>query len=856
MKIGNVWRRNMADGFRGAMIGNVGKRLGLLAAVLFATVARGEPAPAGPLMAVDYAALVSRANLDLKRQLDAAGRFGSMPIGNGRLGTLLWTGVDAPQSGLHLQLNHTDVFQFRNSSQAPNDTHHANCNGCGGVDIDFGGGVFGEATTRNQLDLHDAVATVSGEGVQVRALAWHRRDVIALEITDDRPEPQPIAVSLRPLRPRVQVTGPHTATSVPGVDGGDIELTQAFEEKGPLPGNLDMNAFTALRARVIGRPSTAANVGEDGVQVVAAAGRGSFVVLLAVAQSIEKPMEQVRTEARTALDAAAALGFAKLLGENQAYWRDFWSRSFICISGAPEAEPLMQFYIWGTYIAGCCMRGNYPPKHNGLIFITQDNRTWGAPFWWYNESAQQGWQYTANRPELQEPVFRWIWSNRTAYANAAERSWNSRGWYIPETSNWDGPEILPEGVYRPQGFRLLALLSSMGGGYTARNTYNMARFTALFYQKYLYTGDEAWLKEKVYPLARDTAEFYCGLKAGFQHAGGVDYGPEGQVILRKDADGKYHLYGTMLHEHIWYGKDIIEDLAAIRGIFPVAIALSKKFDVDAEKRVEWQEVLDNLAPYPMSDQPGSVGGLGPGTWAQSLSPHGNIRDNMEDESPRMGPVVGAFLDVLTLESDNPKDWTDAMATLNQHPGTVKGLKYECGYYPILPARMGRPDLVEKTLPALIARTAERTPGGTRPYGSMQGNGVFANAVQQALLLSIAPTPISHPVIRVMDGWPRAWDVSFQLLAKGGFLVSSAMKNETIPFVQILSQQGGECRIRNPWPGTEVALYRNGRKQMTSKDALLVFQTRKGRHYVLVPADGERPDDLKMVIPAPVTAQAE
>ena len=31
---------------------------------------------------------------------------------------------------------------------------------------------------------------------------------------------------------------------------------------------------------------------------------------------------------------------------------------------------------------------------------------------------------------------------------------------------------------------------------------------------------------------------------------------------------------------------------------------------------------------------------------------------------------------------------------------------------------------------------------------------------------------------------------------------------TIPFVEILSQAGGTCRVENPW-GKEVTLYRNG-----------------------------------------------
>jgi hypothetical protein len=157
-----------------------------------------------------------------------------------------------------------------------------------------------------------------------------------------------------------------------------------------------------------------------------------------------------------------------------------------------------------------------------MIFAQKDQRIWTPPLWWFNEGAQQGWQYEANRGELLEPVFRWNWSNREAYANAAQRSWNSRGWYVPETSSFDGPEPLPEGQTKPEGRRAQYLLSSYGGEFTARNTYNMAKFAALYYKKLPVHRRREVAQGKGLSRPACTAEFYCGLKAGFQAAGGMD----------------------------------------------------------------------------------------------------------------------------------------------------------------------------------------------------------------------------------------------------------------------------------------------------------------------------------------------
>jgi hypothetical protein len=85
----------------------------------------------------------------------------------------------------------------------------------------------------------------------------------------------------------------------------------------------------------------------------------------------------------------------------------------------------------------------------------------------------------------------------------------------------------------------------------------------------------------------------------------------------------------------------------------------------------------------------------------------------------------------------------------------------------------------------------------------------------------------------MEGWPRKWDVSFELQAEGGFLIRSVMKCGTIRFVEILSQRGGECRIRNPWPTEEAALFCMGRKTNVLKESLLTFPTEAGKAYLLV-----------------------
>src|SRR5438094_8634046 len=68
--------------------------------LLAVNVARGG----GGLLNVDYRALVSRGDLDYDKPATRSEE--GHPIGNGRMGSLVWT----TPSALHFQINRVDVF--------------------------------------------------------------------------------------------------------------------------------------------------------------------------------------------------------------------------------------------------------------------------------------------------------------------------------------------------------------------------------------------------------------------------------------------------------------------------------------------------------------------------------------------------------------------------------------------------------------------------------------------------------------------------------------------------------------------------------------------------------------------------
>jgi hypothetical protein len=136
---------------------------------------------------------------------------------------------------------------------------------------------------------------------------------------------------------------------------------------------------------------------------------------------------------------------------------------------------------------------------------------------------------------------------------------------------------------------------------------------------------------------------------------------------------------------------------------------------------------------------------------------------------------------------------------------------------------------------------------TTDWAEFGGYGILSAGLQDGLMQSISATPGGDPVIRVFPAWDKNKPAYFKLLAKGGFLVSSSLKNREVSFLEITSQLGGTCRIRNPWPGNTISLYRNGVKTEDLTGNLLSFATSIGEDIKIV-RQGINPDSFYESIP--------
>src|SRR4051812_5048683 len=151
------------------------------------------PAVAG----VDLRTTVGQADLDYRTPVVRSEE--GMPVGNGRMGSLVWT----TPSALKFQINRVDVFAMHASSVSFPRADSDYAAGCGYVDINLasaGEDVYAGEAFHQHLSVHEAMMTARGRGVTARVVAWPQRDVMAVEIDDERVVPDAVTVDLRMLR--------------------------------------------------------------------------------------------------------------------------------------------------------------------------------------------------------------------------------------------------------------------------------------------------------------------------------------------------------------------------------------------------------------------------------------------------------------------------------------------------------------------------------------------------------------------------------------------------------------------------------------------------------------------------------
>jgi hypothetical protein len=832
--------------------------------------------------------IVSRADLFIEGTVKRS--EGGIPIGNGNMGTLVWTSPSA----IKMQINRNDVFANDSYSNSFNERHLDYSYACAFVDIDFAD--FTEdiftGKTRQHLHLYTAEGAIEGEGAGSSFFACTNRDAFVFSCFDKRRETEGINIRIKMLRPAEVKTKNHLAVSRFIIKEDAVILKQEFTEGNYYCASAVAVSVSGRKFRIRQnnesgglhpgipnrRPIVLGMDSENETRICLEPGKGEFDVYISSAAAFDRSgagaeSEDVAEKALELLRQTRMTGKSSLKADSDTFWKNFWEKSFIELSGDAEAELVEQHYQYYMYILACCSQNSkYPPNYGGMLFSTRgDLRHWGAMQWWNNLQLYYNAVMASGHYELVMPFFSQWNTCFERFAIAARQQWGASGIFIPETVGFDGPEVLPETIaaelrdlmlYRKKwkdhseefwqfamrkrphecrwNFRGMEkwedgiLKNETKGtesfGSVTHMLGSQAGIAYLYWDYYCFSGDRNYLETYGYPIIKGVAEFFRTFPN-----------------LIKGDDGLYHIYYTNHSEGYYGSTDSMESVTAMYGILPIAIRAAGILGIDADLCAKWGEVLEHLTPLPSFDR--GEGSIWSGA-AKELFP-----DPSHHQRPVPLPCRMFNLCTLETEQKNPEIFAAGKRTVDwglaRNTTTSGAYVYEMSSMGQVLANMGRAQEMAEVIVGQIncinaakeycyyedngsAPVFENRLTAREGINAMSGQrlGNAAAALQLALLQSGGGTPAGDPVIRLFPALPKRWDARFKLYARGGFIVETSCKGGVPGKAVFTSILGQKLVVHNVWGKCLISI--NGKDGTLYEGELIEIPTISGDKIEFVP----------------------
>lgn len=476
-------------------------------------------------------------------------------------------------------------------------------------------------------------------------------------------------------------------------------------------------------------------------------------------------------ERAESLSLLASVSPRKLKAEHQTWWENYWDQSWVHISN-PVLE---KHYYQSLYGLGAASRNpEFPPGIFG--WETQDHPRWQGDYHLnYNHFAPYYGLYSANRIEQADPQDAPVLDFMERARRYARISQDRAGTLFPvgigpkgiDSTLLTGPNDQHYGNLRDSapyedGMRLLVFGQKSNGAYAAIN----------LIQRWRTTQDPHYARDHAYPFVLGVVDFW-----------------EEHLMFE---DNRYVIYNDSIHEGS--GEDInpILSLGLVPNVFKAALEMSMALDVDADRREKWQHILDHMSGWAFQEREGKT----------------VFRYTEKGTAWWGGNTLGIQhiypANAITLESD-PELLQVARNTITVRNGWRDG-NGSNSFYPAA-VRVGYN-------PKEILRNLEAYALHTRPNGMQAGNphgienfSTTPNTINMMLCMS------ADYIIRLFPVWPKDSDACFEnIRCWGAFRVSGELKNGEILPVRIVSEQGLDCTIVNPWPNQTVYVHRKDGSQ--------------------------------------------
>lgn len=503
--------------------------------------------------------------------------------------------------------------------------------------------------------------------------------------------------------------------------------------------------------------------------------------------------KKIKTSALTVSKLALQHKYAIDFATHAAWWKNFWSKSAIHV---PDTLLEKQWYL-EQYKFGSASRPGAPPISLQAVWTADNGRLppWKGDFHHDLNTQLSYWPgYSANHLQESMAYLDHLDANKANYERYTKQYFGKDGLAVPGVTTLDGTEM---------GGWIQYSLSPTVSSWLAQH----------YYLQWRYSMDRDFLLKRAYPWIKNTAKFI-----------------ENLTVLDNKGHRKLPISSSPeINDNditAWFPQNTNYDLALMKFTFKAAAELAGEQGLK-EDETHWKKIyseFDDFAltanselmfapsmPYNQSHRHFSN--------MMAIHPLGLIK--WEDGAKSQAIIKNS---IHLLDSIGPAYWCGYsyawLANMKARAKDGVGAAKDLGIFAKAFCSVNSFHL-----------NGDQTKSGYskfqyRPF-TLEGNFAFAAGLQEMLLQSYAG------FIEIMPAVPADWKaVSFEnLRAEGAFLVSIKNEGNQVGEVKIVSEEGGNTKLKLPFK-TWYAAIKKGVTVKQTEDGFVSLTCKPGGVLVL------------------------